>query len=149
MRNLDGWVKRLSSSARAVLQNDGRSAAPKCSRGLRAPGDYRTNELIEEVRNRRVLWCRDARAYKSSALRYGAYKRVAEALNRRFPEVRPWSAEEVDFHWRTLVQYQYACLKEHGAGEKPHSSTCRFEQMSFIDGYLSVCSDFRTIVPRM
>lgn len=81
--------------------------------------------------------------------RRAAYKRVAEAMNRRFPDLRRWYPEEVDFHWRLLVQYQYACLHEHGHCGKPHSFTCRFESMSFVDAGLRVCDNFRTLLPRI
>lgn len=147
MRNLDSWVKRSWSSAPAVLQHE-RTQRP-CPRGLRAPDQYRTEELIEEIRKFRVLWNRDARGFYSPHSRFAAYKQVADKMNRRFPELRPWSAEEIDFHWRILVQYEFACLVEHRNGDKPHSFTCRFKLMSFMEAGLRACTDFRTFVPRL
>jgi hypothetical protein len=149
MRNLDSWLARTSSSAPELMQNDptNRAPSPKRPRGLRAPSDFRTNELIDELREKRVLWCPEARGFYSSTARKAAYKSVADAMNRCFPELRPWHYEEVDGHWRLLCQYQYACLTEHGPNGKPHTFTCRFERMSFMDASLRACTNWRTFIP--
>lgn len=151
MRNLDSWIKRGGCSAPAVLQSNTAerlpsSEAAKHPRGFRSPGHYRTEELIEEVRMTRVPWCRADRGFYSPAARLSAYKRVADAMNRRFPELRPWHHVEVKQHFRVLAQYQYACLKEHGPGGKPHSSTCRLAQMSFMNADLLSITDWYTFI---
>lgn len=152
MRTLDSWLSRsVSSSAPDSLRTDAADEPPPARRprGLRAPDQYRTNELIEEIRKNRVLWSRDARGFRSQTARTAAYKRVAAAMNRRFPDVRPWHAEEVQHHWRLLVQYQYACVSEHGQNGKPHSFTCRHDQMSFMNDALRAYNDWRSFVFRM
>lgn len=52
MRTLDKWLKCTPYSAPAVMQaaSSGNSPASKRSLGLRAPADYRTEQLIEEIR---------------------------------------------------------------------------------------------------
>ncbi|KAH7715307.1 hypothetical protein AAVH_17312 [Aphelenchoides avenae] len=152
MRTLDKWLKCTPYSAPAVMQaaSSGNSPASKRSLGLRAPADYRTEQLIEEIRKNRVLWNRDARGFYSPTARGSAYKRVAVAMNRRFPEVRPWHFEEVQHHWRLLVQYQYACMLEHGPEDKPHSFTCRQEHMSWMNSVLiSWGTDWRTFIAHL
>ncbi|KAH7700478.1 nuclease HARBI1-like protein [Aphelenchoides avenae] len=54
------------------------------SRGIRASDQYRTEDLVGEVRKHRVLWSREAREFHSTAARSMAYKRVADAMNAAF-----------------------------------------------------------------
>lgn len=56
----------------------------KRSRGIRASDQYRTEDLVGEVRKHRVLWSREAREFHSTAARSMAYKRVADAMNAAF-----------------------------------------------------------------
>lgn len=151
MRSLDSWVKRMSCSAPAVVQTGPAhdKQSHKRPRGLRASDQYHTDDLVEEVRKHRVLWSRDTRGFHSTTARSAAYKRVANAMNRRFPNLRPWHSEEVRHHFRILVQYQYACLFEHGNGKKPYSITCRRDLMSFLDTELLSVVDWRTFVSRL
>ncbi|KAH7712367.1 hypothetical protein AAVH_20276 [Aphelenchoides avenae] len=149
MRTLDSWVKRASCSAPARMQHAERQPTSKRPRGLRAPEQYRTDKLIEEVRKNRVLWCRESRGFYSKAARGAAFKRVASAMNRRFPDLRPWHEDEVESHWFLLLSYRLACLREHGPNGKPHSFTCHLERMSFVDAGLRSCSDFQTFMPRL
>lgn len=151
MRNLDSWVQRAACSTPAVLESDKADNTPqsKCPRGLRSPDQFRTDELIGEIRKHRVLWSRSARRFHSPTVRDAAYRRVAIAMNRRFPELRPWCAEEVESHWRLLVQYEYACFVEHGPDGKSHSFTCRLSQMSFMRPELSSLINWYTFIPRI
>lgn len=150
MRNLDSWLSRASASAPVGMQHTAADRPPptKRLRGLRSPGDYRTDDLIDEVRKNRVIWSRDAKGFYSPAARGKAFERVAEALNRRFPELRPWTDEEVERHWRLLLYYHLACLREHGPGGKSHSFSCHSDRLSFMNDGMRACSDFTTFVPR-
>ncbi|KAH7701837.1 hypothetical protein AAVH_31026 [Aphelenchoides avenae] len=121
----------------------------KSPRGFRAPDHYRTEQLIEEVRKNRVLWCRAARGFYSTSARLAAYNRVADAMNRQFPDLRPWHGVEVQHHFRLLSQYQYACLTEHGPSGKPHCFTCRSDQMSFMNAELLPLTDWTKFIARL
>ncbi|KAH7694392.1 hypothetical protein AAVH_38563, partial [Aphelenchoides avenae] len=78
------------------------------SPGFPRTGPYRTDALIEEVQQKRVLWSRSARGFYPPKARAAACEQVANAMNGRFPDLRSWDAFEVEFHWRTLFQCQYA-----------------------------------------
>lgn len=152
MHSLDAWVKRASSSAPAASDSDSTDgkADIKRPRGLRAPDDYRTVELIEKVHKKQVLWNRSARGFYSPPARNEAHKQVARALNHRFPGLRVWCKEEVESNWRLLVQYEFACSREHGpSSEKPHSFSCRGVHMSFMRAQLAGCTDYQTVIPRI
>lgn len=153
MGPLDKWLKSASASAPAELDHANRPPPSKRRRvTLRSAGQFRTDELIEAVRKNRVLWSREARGFYSPAARDAAYKRVAASLNRLFPDLPPWNKEEVESHWRLIVQTQFACLQEHGKkGAATHCrfpQWCRFDKVSFLNGGLSACSDWQTFIPR-
>lgn len=149
MRNLDSWVKRPPCSAPAVLDLADRPPPVKRRCVLRSREQFRVDELIEEVRKKRQLWCRAARGFYSPAARDDAYKRVAAALTSRFPQLPPWYEEEVESHWRCIIRSEFACMKEHGGNGKPHSFTCRLAQMSFLRAELIGCTNCETFVPRI
>lgn len=149
MRNLDSWVTRLASSAPAIVEHDHATTSNTRWRGFRSANHYRPEELIEEVRKNRVLWSRTARGFYTPTARRAAYKKVANAMSRRFPELNLWHHLEVQHHFRLLVQYHYAYLTEHGPDGKPHSFTCRSEHMSFMNYDLTNLVDCRTFMDHL
>ncbi|KAH7716836.1 hypothetical protein AAVH_15723 [Aphelenchoides avenae] len=150
MNTLDNWVKRSSASAPEVVHADSATASTPTKRRrsyLRSNPNFRTEEMIEEVHKVRVLWSREARGFHSKAVRHAAYKRVAATMNRRFPELPPWDAFEVNHHWRLLVQQQLACFTLHdGPNAKPHSTFCRHKQMSWMNDSLQGITDWHKFI---